>query len=505
MTAAIIIGLTLLLAAGLALLILGLRGRRINDHPICRGCGFDLVGVLPTGTTCPECGAGIKSSRWVRIGARKKRVTWVLAGLVLTLGAAVPLGTGVVALASGANIVRHKPLGLLLWEARRGSDETRGIIGAELESRMLGGLFDAEQSGLAAELALEIQADIERAWDPVWARVFEQARLAGATTVAQVERFGVQSLVPSLLVRPTVRAGDPLPFEIVTKEYRGIEPAPNNAWFNARVIDVRLGGKPLALGRDTPLGSSQREFSLPTPRANTRRWGPSSSVIAVGTEVDAGRHPFAVTIRVERSTFAAPGQPRPSAPIGRTLTLVGDVDVRASGRADDEPLDLSPEMAQELTALIQKAGIVQQEMQSEGSWVPTINFSWSFQEAHVTSPDSAPTPAIDANVLAVLEDGTERALDELRNETIVQSDTTRAVAQWLHVTSGTHPTPLPGPTVTIRLTLDPERARRFIRAGRPVRGELLVPDVPVYFQTLQGVRVNTVEELRSKNSRPDGQ
>ncbi len=34
--------------AGVVALVLGLRGRRIDDHPICRKCGFDLVGSLPS-------------------------------------------------------------------------------------------------------------------------------------------------------------------------------------------------------------------------------------------------------------------------------------------------------------------------------------------------------------------------------------------------------------------------------------------------------------------------
>ncbi|MCC6679040.1 MAG: hypothetical protein IT436_18090 [Phycisphaerales bacterium] len=38
--------LSLIIAAwGIALIGLGLRGRKIDDHPICRKCRFDLVGV----------------------------------------------------------------------------------------------------------------------------------------------------------------------------------------------------------------------------------------------------------------------------------------------------------------------------------------------------------------------------------------------------------------------------------------------------------------------------
>jgi hypothetical protein len=49
--------LTLFGLAGLILLVLGVRGWRIDDHPVCRRCRFDLVGVYPAIGACPECGA----------------------------------------------------------------------------------------------------------------------------------------------------------------------------------------------------------------------------------------------------------------------------------------------------------------------------------------------------------------------------------------------------------------------------------------------------------------
>src|SRR5690606_32468555 len=37
--------------AGATALLLGLRGRRIDTHPICRRCGFDLIGQAPAAST----------------------------------------------------------------------------------------------------------------------------------------------------------------------------------------------------------------------------------------------------------------------------------------------------------------------------------------------------------------------------------------------------------------------------------------------------------------------
>jgi hypothetical protein len=52
---------------GLILLIIGLRGWRIDDHPWCRKCRYDLSG-LDEPAACPECGADLARRRAVRIG-----------------------------------------------------------------------------------------------------------------------------------------------------------------------------------------------------------------------------------------------------------------------------------------------------------------------------------------------------------------------------------------------------------------------------------------------------
>lgn len=60
-----------LVAAGL--ILFALRGRRVNRHPICRQCGFDLFGKPKESTVCGECGADLHHGRAIRVGAREKR------------------------------------------------------------------------------------------------------------------------------------------------------------------------------------------------------------------------------------------------------------------------------------------------------------------------------------------------------------------------------------------------------------------------------------------------
>src|SRR5690242_13672777 len=73
----------LLVIFGAFLLIRGLRGRKIDDHPLCRRCGFDLIGLPHDVKTCSECGADVSSPRAVRIGHRRRRAGMVWAGALL--------------------------------------------------------------------------------------------------------------------------------------------------------------------------------------------------------------------------------------------------------------------------------------------------------------------------------------------------------------------------------------------------------------------------------------
>lgn len=182
---------------GLTLLALGLRGRRIHDHPICRGCGFDLIGVLPAGSTCPECGPGIKSSRWVRIGTRRKRVTWVIAGIVLSATALVPIRAITSSRASGADLNPHKPTILLIWESQHTSPKGLDPILPELAGRWRAGTLSPEQKRRLVSLALANQLDRSRPWNEAWGDLFELAGVEKLPTEGEQMAFNPTHRCPS--------------------------------------------------------------------------------------------------------------------------------------------------------------------------------------------------------------------------------------------------------------------------------------------------------------------
>src|SRR3954470_5361182 len=60
-------------------------GRRVDDHPHCRKCGFDLHMKPESTSRCAECGELLTSRRAVRRGRRVLRPRPFLAGLLVLL------------------------------------------------------------------------------------------------------------------------------------------------------------------------------------------------------------------------------------------------------------------------------------------------------------------------------------------------------------------------------------------------------------------------------------
>ncbi len=98
------------------LLTAGLRGRRTDDHPLCRRCGFDLTGRAARTTVCGECGADLSPARAIRIGHRVRRRGLIAGGAGLGMAAAVVLGGAAWAAARGVNLLAWAPVWWLQHE-----------------------------------------------------------------------------------------------------------------------------------------------------------------------------------------------------------------------------------------------------------------------------------------------------------------------------------------------------------------------------------------------------
>ena len=247
-TSATLLPLLLLAAAvlvGAGLLWRGLRGRRVDDHPLCRRCGFDLAG-LPAGSgRCSECGADVAAPRAVVVGHRERRRGLIAAGLALLIPAVLVGGGASWWAASGFDPTPYKPVWLLMRQADAapspGADAARdelfrrmvalelagpqvrslvalavkrlvaspaawpGRWGVAVRASLTGGNLSAAQIDAVTDHALAIQADAAAAWESGWGDWVEQARAAGKVSDARWRRYARQA-VPTLTmeVRPRV-------------------------------------------------------------------------------------------------------------------------------------------------------------------------------------------------------------------------------------------------------------------------------------------------------------
>ncbi|WP_432797478.1 hypothetical protein [Poriferisphaera sp. WC338] len=122
---------------------LGICGKRIDDHPVCRKCKYDLLGIkhkltTPQNLTCPECGSPLSSQRAITTGNRHKRKPLIY--LAITFFLLLATSTAITLLYS--DLSTYKPAWYLRLEARNpdlfpASDKSLGELVSRLNSNQL--------------------------------------------------------------------------------------------------------------------------------------------------------------------------------------------------------------------------------------------------------------------------------------------------------------------------------------------------------------------------------
>src|SRR5690348_6140560 len=143
----------LLLILAVELTWRGLRGYAIDDHPLCRKCGFDLSGLPKDSFKCSECGAGLLIHKAIRIGHRKRRRKSLFVGSVLLLLLLAVGGAGVWSQAQNIDYERWKPTWWVLHEAADRSAGAPLTPWNELTRRLQANSLSTAQMQRIAELA----------------------------------------------------------------------------------------------------------------------------------------------------------------------------------------------------------------------------------------------------------------------------------------------------------------------------------------------------------------
>jgi ribosomal protein L37E len=237
-----------LLAVALPLLALGLRGRRVDDHPLCRRCGFDLFGLPQGSRHCSECGGDLSRRRATRTGRRERRGRFLGAGSALLVAAVLgPAAWFVGAVTNPGAFARLKPVWLLARELEAdAAPASRDAAFAELHDRRLDDRLDPDELDALAEQALARQADPGRPWSPAWARLFERVVVGAPRATEQRARFDRQQWLMTMAVRRRVLHGGSVALIIKLEPRFGSRP-----W---GVQDVRVTGLTLGPVEHQPPG-----------------------------------------------------------------------------------------------------------------------------------------------------------------------------------------------------------------------------------------------------------
>jgi predicted RNA-binding Zn-ribbon protein involved in translation (DUF1610 family) len=205
----------------LPLLLLGIRGRRVNEHPVCRACRFNLSGLAPVALACPECGASLASPRAIRVGERRRIARLVLAAVVL-------LGAGAFCVTAGAwkriaalDMQSLKPFSMLSSEARSPRPIAMDSAIRELDRRWNKRRLSGQQVREVVALGLNLQSDMNGPWDPSWADLLDSLRRGGRLDPDQTTRFLRQMMGFALDVPRTVAPGAVLTPRLVVDGGRG--------------------------------------------------------------------------------------------------------------------------------------------------------------------------------------------------------------------------------------------------------------------------------------------
>lgn len=304
---------------GVALLFLGLRGRRIDDHPLCSRCRFDLVGLPvlsdgagPAGAArCPECGADLSRPRATRTGHRRRfRLLIGVASVVLLAGIGLAGAAGWGA-ATKFNWNTVKPTWWLKDEAQGPHAPKAAAAILELTERLKKNRLGPASAAILIERGLALQADRDRIWIPEWGDLINAAGNQDLLTDEQRLAFARSSVEPRVTIRSRLRRGEANAIEVHFWRNRTGRSAP--IMLQPALVSAYLDGRPIAA-------------PALTGRVSPRHGGASAIGNSITIDAEPGEH-ILKTIW-SYSVLDATGR-RPSVPLEWQRTVETPITVLA--------------------------------------------------------------------------------------------------------------------------------------------------------------------------------
>lgn len=199
------------LLAGIGLIARGRRGRQIDDHPICRRCGFDLIGLPHDVHRCSECGADLRDPRSIIHGRRVRRTGLIFGGAMLVISTlafvAVPLYMAV----QQGGLTPYKPVWWLVGNAKGSGRYSQSTALRELVRRARARMLDDSNARRIADETL-VQQQSASPWLSEWGDLMEILRSQDLVDDERWKRYMRQAVRGTLAVRPIIGRHDVLPF-----------------------------------------------------------------------------------------------------------------------------------------------------------------------------------------------------------------------------------------------------------------------------------------------------
>lgn len=251
-----------LLGISVGLLWLGMVGRRVGDHPVCRRCGFDLYGKPAESRVCSECGADLGRRRAVRIGHRFRRRSVIAVAALLLVFSSGWLGLIGRRAAAQVNWIGYEPAFVVVRQAESRSPARRDAALLELLRRLQNGKLSGGMTNQVVRRALALQAEASAPWSLLWGEFLERARDRGRVTNAQWEQYWRRVFTLSLLADAGPAQPLAVRIDCATAGARYSEAALRIEYHATSLSIGAIECKPNVLGGVTMAGASPARFTL---------------------------------------------------------------------------------------------------------------------------------------------------------------------------------------------------------------------------------------------------
>jgi predicted RNA-binding Zn-ribbon protein involved in translation (DUF1610 family) len=279
--------------------------RKVDDHPYCRACGFDLMGRVPAPSSCPQCGAALSEPKSIRIGQNEPSRALQFLGLLLMVPLLGFVGL-LVASWNGVNLEQYVPTPMLVSQLSSDNFDTYQTAFKEVTRRKHENKLTDENYRSLVQAALKEQKRGSDRYHLLMAFVSD-AQEKDLLTPELRTTLVKQSSEPDLRLAMSTRE-DILAFSIGTQ----LDRAPNFIQQQARIRKVLFNGQEVPMEWTGTPEQSLRDggdFAVLLPTGMT----------AVGQEVQA---------EIEVTTF---DEASPESKEVRTVVLRGEGSRNFSG------------------------------------------------------------------------------------------------------------------------------------------------------------------------------